>query len=243
MINEVRMENTLISGLCYELYKNDWMRRISTERKANLLKNWYQETEQENRSVFGPEQFLDEEGFDGELYVCFEEFLEAEYQDKEYMKELLSNDELFAEYEADLSFVCEQDCSKISDSLMLSSETTVAKLTYKGHEATIEVRGDVKVAFNQNEDESEAPDIYRDISEMPQELKNLISTGEVYADRRVLVDDNNWFELFYKEHAECVDCEYMSPDALKELIFEYVMAYEKHPDQYDEYKAQNMKAV
>lgn len=39
------------------------------------------------------EDFESDTGFGGELYVCYEEFLEAEYQNKAYVKTLLSPEE------------------------------------------------------------------------------------------------------------------------------------------------------
>ncbi len=34
-----------------------------------------------------------ESGFDGEQYACYDEFLDAEYQDDEYMRQLLSKEQ------------------------------------------------------------------------------------------------------------------------------------------------------
>lgn len=80
------MENNLISGLCYELYKIDWMNRISRERRADALKNWYESTELSDRSKYTFGDFIADHGYDGESYVCFAEFLEREYLDATYMK-------------------------------------------------------------------------------------------------------------------------------------------------------------
>ena len=41
--------------------------------------------------------FLYETGFDGSMWVCYQEFLDAEFLDAEYMKELLSSSE-YEEY-------------------------------------------------------------------------------------------------------------------------------------------------
>lgn len=90
-----------ISGLCYELYKIDWMQRISPERQMDNLKTYYEDAKEDTESTTY-EEIIEEFGFDGELYVCFDEFLGAEYQDKEYMKELLDNNELYKEYLEDV---------------------------------------------------------------------------------------------------------------------------------------------
>lgn len=89
----------LICDLCYELYKIDWERRISPERKMDSWKNCFEE---EAYEVEDYENYLDEAGYDGELYVCHDEFLDAEYLDKEYIKGLLDNDKLYAKYLADI---------------------------------------------------------------------------------------------------------------------------------------------
>ena len=84
--------------LCYELYKLEWMRRISVERQKDAMKNWYQETDESERSYYKFEDFVNDNGYDGELYVCFSEFLGAEYRDKEYIRALLDNEHLYQEY-------------------------------------------------------------------------------------------------------------------------------------------------
>ncbi len=91
-------EGTAIEDLAYELYKVDWMRSISAKRQAKALKNWYKETDEEEREDYTFEDYLDEVGFDGEIYACYDEFLDNEYQDEEYMQKLLGSKKLFAEY-------------------------------------------------------------------------------------------------------------------------------------------------
>ena len=88
--------------MAYELYKLDWMRRISTERQMDEVKNWYQECDRAFREEYTWEDWIEDNGYSGELYVCYDEFLGAEYFDREYMKALLDNDELFEEYENDI---------------------------------------------------------------------------------------------------------------------------------------------
>ena len=86
-----------IQKLAYELYKVDWMQRISAERQKDALRNYYEE---DWTCTF--KEYLEDQGYSGELYVCFGEFLNAEYQDKEYIKELLGNDALYTAYEESL---------------------------------------------------------------------------------------------------------------------------------------------
>lgn len=87
-----------IEELSYELYKIDWMRRISADTQSNTLKNYYQEIEPEDRDTYTYDEYVWEYGYAGQLYVDFDEFLCNEYQDDEYMKTLLVNGNLIAEY-------------------------------------------------------------------------------------------------------------------------------------------------
>lgn len=102
-----------IQKLCYELYKNDWLQRISTNRKNDSLKNYYDLTREAEQN--DPDDnskpadidyitYLEDYGFDGELYVCFNEFIDNEYQDQDYMRSLL-NDAEYNDYLADITSV------------------------------------------------------------------------------------------------------------------------------------------
>ena len=92
-----------IRELAYELYKMDWMRRISCDIQMDTLKDYYQETTEEDREVYTFEDYIFEFGYQGQLYVGFNEFLRAEYLDEFYMKSIFyKNDKLFKEYQEDL---------------------------------------------------------------------------------------------------------------------------------------------
>lgn len=90
-----------ISLLAYELYKVDWMKRIPPERQMESLRKYFKGTDRKYMNTYGFEEYLFDNGYDGELYVCYDEFLYEEYLDEEYMKELLNDDELFAIYKED----------------------------------------------------------------------------------------------------------------------------------------------
>ena len=89
-----------ISKLGYELYRIDWMRRISADRQMDAIKDYYEGLVDETEYSF--DDYIYEFGYDGELYVCYEEFVNAEYLDEYYMKELFNNDKLFNAYKRDL---------------------------------------------------------------------------------------------------------------------------------------------
>lgn len=96
-----------ISELCYELYKIDWKHShmITMEREMDLLKSYYDEQKDEEYTY---EEYIEDVGYNGELYVCYEEFCDAEYYDRQYMCKLLANDELIKQYYADIESKMEE---------------------------------------------------------------------------------------------------------------------------------------
>ena len=92
-----------IRKLCYELYKIDWKHShmITKEREMDSIKDYY-EGLIDNDIEYTYEDYIEEFGYDGELYVCFEEFCDAEYYDVDYMRTLLDNDKLINIYHEDI---------------------------------------------------------------------------------------------------------------------------------------------
>ena len=91
-----------IRKLCYELYKVDWKHsHITKEREMDSIKDYY-EGLIDNDIEYTYEDYIEEFGYDGELYVCFEEFCDAEYYDVDYMRTLLDNDKLINIYHEDI---------------------------------------------------------------------------------------------------------------------------------------------
>ena len=91
-----------IRKLCYELYKIDWKHsHITKEREMDSIKDYY-EGLIDNDIEYTYEDYIEEFGYDGELYVCFEEFCNAEYYDVDYMRTLLDNDRLINIYHEDI---------------------------------------------------------------------------------------------------------------------------------------------
>lgn len=93
------------------------------------------------------------------------------------------------------SFQCEEDLSKYVDSMLYDSNTSIASMDlYKnGYQVKIDllVRGEVRVSYKGIE--------YRNPSDFPQELKDLIKTQPNIWDcnEDVYVSNNNWFEFIY----------------------------------------------
>lgn len=91
-----------IRKLCYELYKIDWKHsHITKEREMDSIKDYY-EGLVDNDSEYTYEDYIEEFGYNGELYVCFEEFCDAEYYNVDYMRTLLDNDRLINIYHEDI---------------------------------------------------------------------------------------------------------------------------------------------
>ena len=92
-----------IRKLCYELYKIDWKHShmITKEREMDSIKDYY-EGLIDNDIEYTYEDYIEAFGYDGELYVCYEEFCDAEYYDVDYMRTLLDNDKLINIYHEDI---------------------------------------------------------------------------------------------------------------------------------------------
>ena len=91
-----------IRKICYELYKIDWKHsHITKEREMDSIKDYY-EGLVDNDSEYTYEDYIEEFGYNGELYVCFEEFCDVEYYDVDYMRTLLDNDKLINIYHEDI---------------------------------------------------------------------------------------------------------------------------------------------
>ena len=94
----------MISRLCYELYKVDWKHShmITAEREMDSIKDYYEGLTDMDDTEYTYNDYLEEFGYNGELYVCYEEFLETEYLMEDYICSLLDNAELIAMYHEDI---------------------------------------------------------------------------------------------------------------------------------------------
>ena len=85
--------------MAYELYKIDWeTTHISTERKLAAYREYVYTKLVDYDDNYTFEDWLFDNGYDGDIYVCFDEFLGAEYQDEEYMEYLLGNSVFWKAY-------------------------------------------------------------------------------------------------------------------------------------------------
>ena len=74
---------------------------ITPEREMNAIKDYY-EGLIDDESEYSFEDYLEEFAYDGELYMCFAEFCDAEYLDVDCICGLLDNEELIEIYRKDI---------------------------------------------------------------------------------------------------------------------------------------------
>ena len=98
----MKLTEERLQELAYELYKLDWKREHITQTREleeyrlyylTMLENAEDEDDWDSDYTF--EDWLWDQGYGGELYVCYNEFLDAEYEDKEYIKYLLCENSMF----------------------------------------------------------------------------------------------------------------------------------------------------
>lgn len=90
--------STELKKAAYELYKQDWLyEHVSPGRQMESLREYYEMSEEDKSAYEDYDDYLFENGYNGELYVCFDEFLGAEFQDAGYMEYLLGP-KLFEKY-------------------------------------------------------------------------------------------------------------------------------------------------
>ena len=94
----------MIRKLCYELYKVDWKytHMITAQREIDEIKNYYADLVDSDME-YTYNNYLEEFGYNGELYVSYDEFLDNEYLDEDYMRKLLDDEQLIVVYLQDVN--------------------------------------------------------------------------------------------------------------------------------------------
>ena len=113
-----------ISKIAYELYKQDWVDSHTTPwhrlQSIREYHDYVQECRSEGEVPDSYEDYLFDYGFQGSLYVCYDEFCDEEYHDIGYIKHLLGNDKgLLERYYTDIDAAHEEteDLSTVADVL------------------------------------------------------------------------------------------------------------------------------
>ena len=83
----------MIDRIIYEIYKTDWLNRHTTTKShmRNVLE-YAIEASQTPDSNQTYEEWVEENGILGSLYVCFNEFLQYEYLDENFIKGLIEKE-------------------------------------------------------------------------------------------------------------------------------------------------------
>lgn len=95
------MDVNKVHELCYTLYRVRWLQNISMEDKMASVQKYFAENDNP-RIVY--EIWILQHGYDGRIYKTQPEFLETHYRDGEYMKELITDDELWEEYKKETGY-------------------------------------------------------------------------------------------------------------------------------------------
>jgi len=151
--------------MCYNLYKQDWKRShlISREVEIDMIKNYYQDyLPHAGRKPMSYQQYIEEVGYHGELYVCIDEFMESEYQDEKYMHTLLDNEELIAMYDKDIArFNGFDDIEDSSINLRTTAECIATALEDCGFNDVTDSSGYFVIRKFEEDGPDRAVDVYK----------------------------------------------------------------------------------
>lgn len=99
------MSRNMLQEIAYEMYKQDWMDSHTTkEQRLQSMQEYYSLFLTEDYCYESYEEYLVDQGINGQIYVCYAEFCENEYQDEDFMKHLLGT-ELYKYFEEEGAFV------------------------------------------------------------------------------------------------------------------------------------------
>lgn len=111
-------------------------------------------------------------------------------------------------------FTMNTKIDKLPDSMCLNSNTHICEYHDGNDKVEIEVRGYVTVDFNGER--------FKHFSDMPKELQDLFSNGKAYHDDRVVINENNWYEIFFNDNEDydVAEIEGYTPAELEEYCKE-----------------------
>lgn len=111
---------------------------------------------------------------------------------------------------------------KLPDSMCYDSNTNICHYEDGNDTVDIDVRGYVTVVFND--------DVYSHFSDMPEELQNLFINGTAYDDDRVVINENNWYEVFFNDDTDydVAEIEKYTEKELEEYCKECMTLFRKH---------------
>ena len=106
------------------------------------------------------------------------------------------------------------ELNKLPDSMCFDSGINICHYEDGNDAIDIDVRGHVNVGFE--------GETYRHFSDMPTELQDLFITGKAYEDDRVVIEENNWYEVFFNwdRDYDVAEVEGYTPKELEEYCKE-----------------------
>lgn len=166
--------------IAYDLYVEEWLREhISTERLLNALRNYHKGV---LSGDYSPEYdfnaYVQESGFDGELYVCFDEFIESEFEDREYMYELLEDETFVQAYD---KHMIDSKINEIYGNLSSEEKDKLYRIMWKDHVMT-----DIKTYVGS------CPEYYPNITE-----EDVILAAEMYINGDYSCEQDYWTNISY----------------------------------------------
>ena len=108
---------------------------------------------------------------------------------------------------------------KLPDSMCFDSGTHICHYENGNNTIDIDVRGYVTVDF--------CGERYKHYSDMPKELQKLFNSGKAYEDERVVINENNWYEIFfnYDEDYDIAEIENYTEKELKDYCEECLILF------------------
>lgn len=98
------MKKNVLRQCIYDLYKQEWIHsHVSNQQIKDNIVDYY-EGLVDLPEDYTYEDYIEEYGYNGgDIYACYEEFLNMEYKDIEFIEPLLKDyPKLFEEYKKDL---------------------------------------------------------------------------------------------------------------------------------------------
>ena len=106
------------------------------------------------------------------------------------------------------------ELNKLPDSMCFDSGINICHYEDRNDTIDIDVRGYVTVCYKNK--------IYRHFSDMPKELQDLFKNGKAYEDEEVIINENNWYEVFFNwdEDYDVAEIEAYTPKELEDYCKE-----------------------
>ena len=137
-----------ISKIAYDLYVQNWIDEHTTPdlRLQNIREyhSYVRECSIDGNEPNTYEDWLSEYGFHGSVYVCYEEFCDMEYHDKDHIRSLLGEDDTLIEmYYRDIEELLDKEALGCGDDLTHAT-INESKAIHFEHENEDINKGDLK---------------------------------------------------------------------------------------------------